>query len=1127
MDSKIDLFACRFISKVTSNPWGGDGETAFFVGSRKMNRSRHQLNNSISETNQSSLKPATSAAEAISTDVQRRQATVVFADIANSTALCEEIGTENYYVILKQVMTILVDEVQAQGGAVTEYAGDGVMALFGAPSPLEDSALRACKAAVRIHDAISHLSSETDRQRKTSVQLRIGINSGTIVGGRLGIINTHDFTALGDTVNLAARLEKLASPGSTLLSDSVFSEVEPHIIAEAIGEHSLKGFQAPEMVFRLIASRPGVSRFDAAIFKGLTTFTARQGIVDSLMESFSRSESGLQVELISGEPGIGKSRLLHEFIRQLDLHNGRVKVFEAHCTWDGQQIPFRPVIDFIRSGFHLTDSETVSSSEQKLRKGLEALGLPTGNNLHLLLNVLGIVPWKGDLHNRHVEVVGNLTRNLMIDILRSRCALCPVVFQIEDLQWIDSASEELLTHVIDSCCDLPMLVVGTFRPEYEPHRIAHDLVTKRVLQPLNSTEMSQLLRAILNGISPPEELRFFVEGEADGNPLFAEEIVQYLMNSEALIATQQGYTFEKRFLELSPPASIQNLVLARIDNLTEPAAKLLQAASVLGRTFSMELLSGLSGETATSGRPIEELLKSNLLIADKSAGPDILKFRHALVRDAVYDTLLISKRQELHAKAAFELIARWEGRENEIVETLVYHFERTEHKRDLFHYLHMAASKCLRIYSLDDARRYFQQTLTLYDEFPGTIDQRSLAALLADAMREIQLRSDFRAIVKLAKRYWPQIEEMPSSQEKSLVLMNYGHALSHAHNFALAEAVTLEGIGIAQELGDLETEAYGKVVLMKTYNKNISGQPPDIVQKIGADVMSVAQNNADGYLESVAIFEIASSYMHRGQIDKARKHAAELYAVGQRKDDPRIEAFSSWLHGWLDIQEERFQQAMDHADNCKRSALTTADRLVGKMVEGSARTLSGDPNEGRKILQNIHDKATKLGDKNMLSGVEPMLGVAIVLTGDLTAGMRWLKACAAERDRVGYKGGSYFTKLVMAEVYMRLYLRQGQLPIGKIIRNLPYIVFVIPSAGRRAEQLFREVEKSGQYDYPSITHVRVNLGLGLIHQKRKHIEKAREYLNEARLVAKELNATALLNKTEEAIASLEAKHAIE
>jgi class 3 adenylate cyclase len=350
------------------------------------------------------------------------------------TTFSEKSGEEAAFTLMRSLSNLMGDAVREQGGVVQGFTGDGIMAVFGAHVAFEDAPLRACRAALSILQRLKVAGPDLEVKHGLQPQLRIGLNTGAAVVGKVQEGTDAGVTVLGDTVNFAARLQSLAAPGSVFISEATHRLLQGLVDASFSGEHTIKGKAERQKVYRLDAVRHGVTRFEGEVSRGLTAFVGREHELEVLAHGLDEARSGLRIIDLAAEPGMGKSRLLHEFRRRIG--KDRAFVLSGSCSPDGQQTPFLPFIEVVRGSFRLSAGGAEKEVAQKLEIGLTSLGLDSTRNLGLLLHLLGLkVPddalsWDGVL-------IGLRTRELLQKLLEARCRLSPVVMLIEDLHWID------------------------------------------------------------------------------------------------------------------------------------------------------------------------------------------------------------------------------------------------------------------------------------------------------------------------------------------------------------------------------------------------------------------------------------------------------------------------------------------------------------------------------------------------------------------------------------------------------------------------------------------------------------------------------------------------------------------
>ena len=439
--------------------------------------------------------------------------------------------------------------------------------------------------------------------------------------------------------------------------------VQGLVEAKFAGEHQIKGKSEPQKVYRLEVIGQRTSRFDAALSRGLTPYVGRDREVETLEQRLAQTEAGIQVIDIVGEAGVGKSRLLYEFQQRIGISVGFI--FSGNCSPQDQQTPFLPFIEVVRASFRLVAGEDQAAVARKLDEGLKVLGLASAENIDLLLNLLGLNASSSFLQGLDGALIGFRTRELLRQLLQARCRLSRGIVAIEDLHWIDNASEKLLEEIVTSTEPVQLMIVHTRRPEYRPPWSERSNVRHMSLQPLSIGETARIVQARFGTDKLPEELRRLIAAKADGNALFAEELVSFL-RERGFVRHQAGaFVFDPTAVESALPASVQSLLTARVDRLAPADRALLQAAAVIGRRFNADLLAAATGNSDVD---ITLTTMQDLDLVHRADTADEYVFKHALVRDAVYDSLLSATRSIMHLKIAEEIERRSANRLPETAE---------------------------------------------------------------------------------------------------------------------------------------------------------------------------------------------------------------------------------------------------------------------------------------------------------------------------------------------------------------------------------------------------------------------------------------------------------------------------
>src|SRR5215472_13749700 len=505
---------------------------------------------------------------------ERKNLTVLFADLANSTALAERLGPEAMHAFLSRVFELALAEVHRYEGTVNQFLGDGLMALFGAPIAHEDHARRAVLAALGIQRS---LREPVYGERAV---VRMGLNTGPVVVGSIGDNLRMDYTAVGDTTNLAARLQQLAEPGTVLLGEATHRLVRDMVRVESLGPINPKGKTEAVTAHRLVGLGPRRSPLGSVGDRALSRFVGRERELVMLLELLEQAESGHgQVVGLVGDPGVGKSRVVYEFRHALG--DRRVTVLEGRCLSYGSAIPYLPILDIVRANCGIVDTDTPEVVSEKVIAGLDELQIDARKNASYILYALGLKESTESL----ILLSGQAIKERTFDVLREMSVRGarrrPLIFVVEDLHWIDTTSEEFLASLIERLPGVPILLLITSRPGYRSPWSDKSYATQISLRPLSEEEGLGVVRSILMNRGVAESATPMILERAGGNPLFLEELSRAVLEHGAA----EGL--------YSIPDTIQGVLMARIDRLPDEAKRLLQSAAVLGREFSPRLLSAI------------------------------------------------------------------------------------------------------------------------------------------------------------------------------------------------------------------------------------------------------------------------------------------------------------------------------------------------------------------------------------------------------------------------------------------------------------------------------------------------------------------------------------------------------
>ncbi len=1047
-------------------------------------------------------------------DGERRQVTVLFADLVGFTAFTARAGEEHAFALIQRICNLLNATVQEQGCAVKNFTGDGILAFFGAPVALEDAPLRACRAALLINSRLSGVADEIEMRHGLRPQLRICINSGPVVFGQVTEGEAASVTAHGDIVNLGSRMLSATEPGVILIGEETQCLVKNMVESSPAGSFQFKGKAEPQRVYRLLGLREDATRFAAARRQGLTEFVGRNSELDILMANLRRLDSVCAVD-ISGEPGIGKSRLLHEFRSR--LKGERVIVLSGACSLDGERTPLRPVIDVIRHAFRLGGDEPHAILCAKIRKGLSRSGLDSPQNCDLLLHLLG-AQTLGALQGLDGALIGTLLRELLLQLLKQACNLSKVVLLLEDLHWIDSASEELLMRAIGLDGNFPLLIAHTRRPEYRPPWFEWPRVVPLALAPLSTKETLRIVSTRLGINEVPDSLGNIIASKAEGNALFAEEITSFLVERGNVRFTRCGVAYDHAVAE-AMPASLQLLLAARVDRLPAGGRALLQAGAVIGRHFDLRVLAAvmnLSGESAAHS--LSAMQDADLVCHDEGSGDYV--FKHALVREALYGSLLSAARGQLHLKVAQEIEKRSAGRLTEVAEILAYHYSLANQPGLAFDYLCLSGRKCLGIYSLAEAEHYFRHALGSYETTSRRDKNSGMAQAAVGLLEALYLGGNVLDTKRVAEFYIPRLEAAGPSPELVFALYFLSLTLVNLCRFRDAEATARQALALAEKTGDVKALAYARSSLF--FSMNILGQTPlQRMEALGAQLIADCENASDNYCLNWAYFSIAWDYFTRGLDSDARCWLAKLIESGRKRRDHRALGLAHWALSWIAIFASDYDEAARNADEALKAAVAPFDKNAANQVKAAAALLQGSVQEGRERLLAVRQWALDNGWLYATSGIDLVIAAAHALNGDLKLAVKLLKTSIETADANGSRAMASWYRIALAELCLGVITAPKRPAMRIIPRSIWTVVGIVLFGARWARALLMEARQNKHFAELGTASARIELDLGKLARHERHLTGARAHFERARAAAEAQGASIILAEIEAALAALE------
>ena len=736
---------------------------------------------------------------------ERKQVTVLFADMTGSMELLADRDPEDARTIFDPVIERMMEAVRRYEGTVSQVMGDGIMALFGAPLAHEDHAVRACYAALRMQAVVQQYAEEARRRAGVNVRVRVGLASGEVVVRAIGSYRHPNYTAVGQTMALAARMQQAAAPGAIFLLRSTLDLAEGYVTVKQRGPTAVKGVVGAVEVYELTGIGPARTRLQASVHRGLTRFVGRRAELEQLHRARQIAGDGHgQVVAIVGEPGVGKSRLVHEFIHS-DRRPGW-QILEGTSVSYGKTASYLPVIDLLKGYFSIQDRDDLREIGEKVTSRLRALDGALESTRPALLALLDVPvddpAWQALSPGQRRQHTLDAVRRLLLREARER----PLLVIFEDLHWIDGESQALLDALIESLGSARLLLVVAYRPDYQHAWGSKTYYSQVRLDMLRAESAGELLAALLGddpGLAPLKERLV-----RRGNPAFLEETVRILVETKALAGERGQYRLTRPIeaipLRAAASATVQAVLAARIDQLAPEDKRLLQVASVIGKDVPFPLLQAIADLSDEALRQGLDSLQSAEFLYETGLYPEIsYSFKHALTHEVTYGGLLRERRRVLHGRIVEAIETLHRDRLGGAIERLAHHALRGELGEKAIPYLRQAGSKAMTRLALPDARAWFEQALRVVDTLPAS------PAVMAQAF---EIRLELRPALNLLGEVRQAVARMREAEAladrlnderrrgQACAIVTNLHSLLGEVDEALATGT--RGLAIAERLGD-------------------------------------------------------------------------------------------------------------------------------------------------------------------------------------------------------------------------------------------------------------------------------------------------------------------------------------
>jgi class 3 adenylate cyclase/tetratricopeptide (TPR) repeat protein len=829
---------------------------------------------------------------------ERKQVTVLFADITGSTGVIQGLDTEYAQQLLDGAVGVMMDAVHRFEGTVSRTLGDGIMALFGAPIAHEDHAVRACYAALALQDGMRRYAEEVRREHGIGMEARVGLNSGEVVVRLISDDLHMDYTAMGQTVHLASRLEQLASGGATVLSPETVRLVEGYVRLRSLGPVSIKGLAESVEAFELLGTGAFRTRLQAAATRGLTRLVGRQAELDGLHRALEHARHGHgQIVALVGEPGVGKSRLVWEL-----THSHRTQdwtVLEAGSVSYGKATSYLPAIDLLKSYCRIETRDDARTVREKLIGKLLNLDEGLRPMVPVFLSLLDVAVEDPDWETLDPAQRRQQTLEALARVLLRESQEQPLLLVFEDLHWIDSETQALLDGLVESLPTARILLLVNYRPEYEHHWGSKTYYAQIRVDPLPPANTEALLDGLLGDDASLTPLKTLIVERTEGNPFFLEESVRALLQAEIVVGKHGAYRLVHPLEDVRVPATVETVLAARIDRLPAEEKRLLQTAAVIGKDVPLILLQAIAEvpddelHTALSHLQSAELLYAVSLFPETE-----YTFKHALTHEVAYSSLLQERRRQIHGQVVTAIERLYAARLEEQTDQLANHALRGECWEKIVAYCREAAQKASRRSDYGVAIARFEQALQAMAHLSATRERLELTFDMQLGLRAaIATTGDWERAVACGRDAIATAMRLDDPARLGVALVAPSNPLIALGRYDEAIALVERGLTIAETVVDRLLSAYARqnlgLALLSDgeYRRTIEilstaltdeqpGTPFEAFERVGTNT----------YPPAVSRAYLAWCLAEVGELDQAIAMGAEAMRLAEWTEHPYIVA---------------------------------------------------------------------------------------------------------------------------------------------------------------------------------------------------------------------------------------------
>jgi predicted ATPase/class 3 adenylate cyclase len=1056
---------------------------------------------------------------------ERKHVTVLFSDLSGYTKMAEKMDPEELKETTSRIFSEISTVIDKYDGFVEKYAGDAVMAIFGVPKTHEDDPVRAIRTAREIHDIVDRLSPEVETRIGQPISMHTGINTGLVVTGDVDMERgTHGIA--GDTINLASRLSSLANTGEILVGPNTYRQGEGHFAFESLEPTIIKGKEEPVQVYKVLSAKERPITIHR--LSGLRSdLIGRKAEIDQLNEAVENLREGKgKIFSISGDAGTGKSRLVEEFKATLDLE--QIQWYESHAYAYCQNIPYFPMVDLLNRVFRIEEAAPQEKIREKVESGID----------NLVENKEEITPYVGSLYSLIYPEVENVSpefwksrlQHAAQTIISALARKAPTVFFLEDLHWADPSFVELLRNALIHV-QIPAIVICVYRSTFnlfESHQLSGIAKIHREiqLQDLSPPQAQQMLESLLKAETIPADLKRFVQDKAGGNPFYLEELVNSLIESEALVRDNGNWRVTKSISETDITSTIHGVLSARIDRLANETKRILQEASVIGRAFFYEILKKVTELKQEIDRCLNGLEQLDL-IRTQSIQPYLeYVFKHALTQEVVYNGLLKKERKEIHERIGLVMERLFHDRLPEFYENLAYHFKQGQSFHKAIDYLMKSGEKSLKRNAVEEAHQYYNEAYNLLTQKPDrSIEEEELLMDLFFKWALVFLyRGDLKSLTDLLSAHKDTAETLKDKARVGMFYAWLGFAWGMRADCDIAYPYLRKALALGEEASNQRVVCYAHTWLAWIYVNSDMQKALISVEKAQETYKLIELKNYphlspwDQYLYFKSLAGVCFISGFAGGAKRSIEAGNALVEYGRKHSN-----IQSMGIGHMSIAGGHTISG-DH-----RSAINSLQRAVEILTDpyifnwarsflGWEQLLDGQIEEAENNLLKVLAYAEKTGTHIPSITATAGLGFISIIKGKFNHGIKMIEE--SKNASAAFKPYFALFNNALGKVYLQLVKSSEPVSVSTMVKNIGFLIKNIPFASKKAEYHLKEAIEVAKKIGANLILAQASLDLGLLYQAKKRTDEARKCISESIALFEQCEAESELKQATEALEPL-------